>query len=104
MTSIAIEWREVECLEQNGVITGYTVRYSPVTEELIPTNTTYVNVSAESPRKLILYGLLPQTPYQIEVSALNDQGMGRFYNYDRKGYLIHGDGTIRETYIIPSKC
>ena len=92
----------MECLQQNGDITGYIVRYSPLKQDLIPTDTVLVNVSADGDRELTLTGLLLLTPYQIEVAAFNDQGLGRFYN-SRTGYLILENGTIGETTLNGSK-
>ena len=92
----------MECLQQNGDITGYIVRYSPLNQDLIPTDTILVNVSADGDRELTLTGLLLLTPYQIEVAVFNDQGPGRFYN-SRTGYLILENGTIGETTLNGSK-
>ena len=90
----------MDCRERNGVITGYMIRYVRYTEDLIPTDPVFVNASAEGDRELTLTGLLLLTPYQIEIAAFNDQGLGRFQN-GRKGYVIQGDSTIRETTLTP---
>ena len=77
-TSIAIEWSEVDCRERNGVITGYMIRYVRYTEDLIPTDPMFVNVSADGDREITLTGLVPRTKYHIAVTAFSDYGIAPF--------------------------
>ena len=53
--SISIEWEEIECLDQNGAITGYGIRVNGG-PPLFTSN-----------RQFNLTGLTPQTSYTIEV-------------------------------------
>ena len=59
--SISIEWEEIECLNQNGVITGYGVRVNGG-PPLLTDN-----------RQFNITGLTPQTSYTIEVFGLSGE-------------------------------
>lgn len=65
-TSISIQWDEIECLEQNGVITGYSVSL----------NGSQLSTTLPSVREITLTGLSPQTSYTIGVFGANAQGNG----------------------------
>ena len=64
--NISIQWEEVECLEQNGVLVSYTVSLDGS-----PLSTTSPSV-----RQFTLTGLSPQTSYTISVFGTNAQGNG----------------------------
>ena len=64
--SITIQWGEVECLEQNSEITGYSVRYGGMT----------ASVTGASNRTFTATGLTPRTSYTFEVAAVSDSGTG----------------------------
>ena len=67
-TSISLQWDEVECIEQNGLITGYTLSYFPYVAGAAIEN---VGVAG---RVVTLTGLLPKTQYQFQVWAVSDSG------------------------------
>ncbi len=67
--SISIEWREVSCLDANGVIESYTLRYG-----FGDTLNTSVSVSTAA----TITGLSLGEMYRIEVAASNSLGMGPF--------------------------
>ncbi len=69
-TKITVQWREVPCIEQNGDIIGYTVRYS-----ISGSNITLRNYSDTV---ATLVDLTPLTIYSIEVAAVNVNGTGPF--------------------------
>ena len=70
-TSITVEWDTVECIERNGVIDNYIVRFEPEgggqSEETVDTTRTH---SAS--------GLSPSTSYSFSVAAVNSVGTGPF--------------------------
>ena len=68
--SITIQWGEVECLEQNSEITGYSVRYE--------TRGMTANVTGASNRTFTATGLTPRTNYTFEVAAVSDSGTGPY--------------------------
>ena len=68
--SIAIQWDEVRCHEENSEITGYSVRY------LYGVVTT--NVIGASNRMFTATGLIPRTSYTFEVAAVSDSGTGPY--------------------------
>ena len=74
MFQVSLSWREVPCIQQNGPITGYTVRY-------------YATCGADrdvqrykSVRTMdsIIIGLTPNTEYSFQVAAVNVNGTGTF--------------------------
>ena len=74
MFQVSLGWREVPCIQQNGPITGYAVRY-------------YATCGADrdvqqykSVRTLddIIDGLTPNTEYAFQVAAVNANGTGTF--------------------------
>ena len=65
-TSISIQWDEIECLEQNGAITSYSVSLNGNPPSTVPSNT----------REFALTGLSPQTSYTVSVLGTNAQGNG----------------------------
>ena len=74
VTNISIQWNEVDCVERNGEITGYSVRYgqsSSTSKKTIRINGT----NAES-RKFSIDELLIRTSYSFEVAAVNSHGVG----------------------------
>ena len=64
--NISIRWDEIECLDQNGPIIGYTVLLNGS-----PLSTTLPSV-----REFTLTGLSPRTSYTISVFGANAQGNG----------------------------
>ena len=70
VTNISIQWGEVDCVERNGLITGYSVRYGPSPRGEITSD-------AES-RVLVIDQLQIRTNYSIEVAAINEHGVGKY--------------------------
>ena len=70
--SVTLRWDSVDCIEQNGNIRGYSLRYSAEESETIKT----VYVSGGATTKTTIYGLNPSTKYFIEVAAVNSAGTG----------------------------
>ena len=72
-TEVSLRWREVACVQQNGPITGYVVRYyathgasRDVLQKLIVTTSD------------IISGLTPNIEYAFQVAAINANGTGPF--------------------------
>ena len=70
-TALNVQWEMIPCIEQNGDITGYTVR---------------VLVSGEMERvedagdvnEVTISELTPSTTYSIQVAAVNSEGTGPY--------------------------
>ena len=74
MFQVSLSWREVPCIQQNGPIAGYAVRY-------YATCGAYRDVQQyKSVRTLddIIDGLTPNTEYAFQVAAVNANGTGTF--------------------------
>ena len=71
VTNISIQWGEVDCVERNGEITGYSVRYGL-------SSSTSRNVATVDDRILVIDGLLIRTSYSFEVAAINRDGIGEY--------------------------
>ena len=71
-TSITVQWGPVECIHQNGEITGYRVRYgeegSSVREDFEPGDS--------SGGMTTVSGLTKQTVYTVQVAAVTSSGTG----------------------------
>ena len=69
-TAISVQWGPVEpCADQNGPITGYSVRYGTET----------MSVTGDSSGGMTtIPGLTPSTAYSIQVAAENNDLMGPY--------------------------
>ena len=90
-TSAVISWNEVNCLEQNGGITGYNVYYQPV----IKNHPAPLMSSRAAKKSLIVTTLIPRTTYTFQVHAENINGSGPSENI-----TITTDAVKSEYYII----
>ena len=74
LTEVSLIWREVPCVQQNGLITGYVVRYYATcglerdVQQSQPVVTTGSTID----------GLTPITEYAFQVAAVNVKGSGPF--------------------------
>ena len=74
-TAISVQWGPVEpCADQNGPITGYSVRYGVMGSGELNT----ADVDGGSVMTTTLSNLSPSTAYSIEVAAVNDGGTGEY--------------------------
>ena len=71
-TTITVQWGMVPCIQRNGEITGYSVRYSG------GGSTQTITVSGADTRQYTISGLTPSTDYTIEVAAVNSKGPGPY--------------------------
>ena len=67
-TSITITWTEIACLDRNGVITGYTIRYESVN--------TSPTIITSTDRSIVISGLTAFTNYTVSVRGVNGAGDG----------------------------
>ena len=80
-SSITVQWGAVNCIDHNGDITGYSVRYG-----VQGSGTQTVNVSGGEATMTTISGLESSTNYSIEVAAVNNAGTG-----------VYSDAVISET-------
>ena len=72
-TAISVQWGPVEpCADQNGPITGYSVRYG----EMGSGSTQNKTVLGEDSRMATISGLTKETVYTVEVAAETSAGTG----------------------------
>ena len=69
-----VTWDTIECIERNGIITGYTVVFQEQGEVNIPGN---VNIAD---RTFSAGGLTLFTNYTFQVAGVNDVDTGPFTN------------------------
>ena len=74
-TEVFLKWRELICIQQNGLITGYIVHYYASCS--VDRNTVQQNKSVVT-NTIIISGLTPNFDYAFEVAAVNVNGMGPF--------------------------
>ena len=92
-TSISIWWEEIECLDQNGPITGYTILL----------NGSLLATTRPSVREFTLTSLSPQTSYSVIVFGVNAQGNGPTHSISvqtvgrlGENKIIHSNKIIRD--------
>ena len=68
--SISVTWDTIECIERNGIITGYTVVFQEQGGPNVPGNTPFTFFSAVR--------LTPGRNYTFQVAGVNDAGTGPF--------------------------
>ena len=73
-SKVSLRWREVPCVQQNGPITGYVVRYYATCG---PDRDVQRN-KAEATGSIQIEGLTPNTEYAFQVAAVNVNGTGPF--------------------------
>ncbi len=74
VTTITIEWNEVECADRNGDITSYSVRYGPSSTPSLNRS----NISDPNSRTFSVGGREIGTIYSFEVAAVNGVGIGPY--------------------------
>ena len=70
-TSVMLTWNELDCLQRNGDITGYMIRYDR-DSQLISDS------SSDASTTYTVQGLDPFTEYSFSVAAVNSIGTGPF--------------------------
>ena len=88
-TSITVQWGEVPCPDQNGVITGYSVQYGVVGSGNTPQT---MDVDGADTTETAITGLTPSTTYSISVAGVNNQLIGVYssaVNELTEGLCIH---------------
>ena len=70
--SITVRWEEVDCLERNGMITGYTAQ---AVRNGVVVGTASVGGDA---RQATISGLESSTEYSVQVAAVNSADTGPF--------------------------
>ena len=70
-SSITVQWGAVNCIDRNGDIIGYSVRYG-----VQGSGSTPMSVSGPSTMDIDISGLIPDTSYAVEVAAENADGIG----------------------------
>ena len=68
--SVSVSWTAIDCIERNGVITGYTVEFQEQGGARIPGEVVGQTFTAS--------GLTPHTNYTFRVAGVNRNGMGPF--------------------------
>ena len=71
-TSFSVQWENVPCIQRNGEITGYSVRYG------VPGNGGMETLTIVGPDALManLTDLISDTNYLVQVAGVNGQGIG----------------------------
>ena len=80
-STIVLQWGPVVCIDRNGDITGYSVRYGVQGSG----STQTMSVSGGGTYGTTITGLISFTTYSIEVAAVNGAGTG---DYSKSIYAI----------------
>ena len=68
-TTISVQWEMVPCIDQNGAITSYSVRY-------VETESGSTQTVSTTERQLVISRVSTSTNYSVEVAAVNSAGTG----------------------------
>ena len=82
-TTITVHWEPVDCIDSNGVITGYSVQYEVVESGTSET----LSVTDGSTLQLLIEDLSSSTNYSVAVATVNLVGTGDY----SEPYLITTD-------------
>ena len=102
-TAFTIEWNELDCEDRNGMIIGYIIRYSALNDEFEPVDTRNVSLNGSTTLLHTLNGLRVDTPYQIEIAAVNNVGRGPFQESTEYGFEIQKDGRVKNISLVNSE-
>ena len=80
-SNITVQWGPVNCIQRNGDIIGYSVRYGVRGNG----STQAVNISGGNTTETTISGLHSSTTYTIEVAAVTSAGTG---NYSDQVYQL----------------
>ena len=72
-STITVHWGEVPCIHQNGVITGYSVKYEVMGSGNTPQT---MAVDGASVNETTIENLMSSTTYSIQVAAVTSEGTG----------------------------
>ena len=75
-TSITVGWNTVDCIERNGDINNYIVRFGP--EGGVQSDSTVQSGGIDVAGIYTASGLTPFTNYSFEVAAMNSADTGPF--------------------------
>ena len=73
-SSITVQWGTVDCINRNGDITGYSVRYGEGSSE--GDRTVEIATGNSNGGMFVISGLSTSTVYTIEVAAVNSADIG----------------------------
>ena len=99
-SNITVQWGAVDCIDRNGDITGYSVRYGVQGNR----NTQYLNVSGGSITEATISSLMPSTTYSIQVAAVNSAGIGVYsgtVKTDGESYQMEYDQPVTYQHLVP---
>ena len=71
-SNITVQWGAMDCIDRNGDITGYSVRYGVQGSGSTQTR----DVSGGSVTEATISSLMPSTTYSIQMAAVNSAGIG----------------------------
>ena len=69
-TNITVQWEPVNCIDRNGNITSYALRYR------VQNTTVFQTLVVPKVYRAVLSNLKSSTSYEIEVAAVNSAGRG----------------------------
>ena len=73
-TNAIFDWRKIDCIERNGVITNYTVVFEEQGGAVIPGEVNVIDLTFTAS------GLPPNTNYTFRVAGVNSNGTGPYSN------------------------
>ena len=72
-TSISVQWKRSDCIEENGVISNYNVTYYL---DAYPEHSSTQSVSVRDITEFTATDLLPRSNYTFEINVISESGRG----------------------------
>ena len=71
--NITLAWRNINCIQRNGMITSFDVQYGQVDDAM-----TMMWIGSSDTTSYIVIGLLPFTEYRFQIAGVNSEGPGPY--------------------------
>ena len=71
--NITLTWRNIKCIQRNGIITSFDVQYVQVDGALAT-----MRIGSLDTTSYIVIGLLPFTEYRFQIAGINSEDPGPY--------------------------
>ena len=76
-TSTSLTWENIDCIQHNGVLTGYNIKYYGLKDGALAT----IIVGSSNTTSYTVYGLMPFFEYWFHIAGVNINGTGPYTTF-----------------------